>query len=297
MWSPAACVQHSRAGLRYAGNAASVGPLATAAVSGQSYSRGRLAPSPAPRQYQSSGFSLPARRSAVVSSSDPPPSLRLPLLWTASTCGCWRACSMRRGRRSAPYSASPKTKAPGSPGIECGGDQSARDLQFGFECYVFRHRGPPPARLVLFCPGLRKVEPPVDQCMTPAACVRQEPPDLTILDRAGGAGILPCHADRVFTLLEETGLVDHQHAVAQAVCVPVAGAEQRLHPIRLLLRTSPFRQQPAGLPLDPGRHTVEKGAVGLLRPAVAQRPGPGDPSTAPILLRRQQAPRPRCNSH
>jgi hypothetical protein len=109
------------------------------------------------------------------------------------------------------------------------------------------------------------------------AGVAEEDADLTVLDAARGAGILPLHARRLLALLHEAGLVQHQHrvrvaevldhvgpqVVADRLGFPAHPAQEVLHPVRRAVARG-FRQLPAVL-----------APQGRQQPAqVGQRPAP-----------------------
>src|SRR5690606_19459589 len=98
-----------------------------------------------------------------------------------------------------------------------------------------------PAPVLVLGPVLGQVELPVDESMTVAAGIACKYTDLAVLDPSGGPGILTADPDRVLALLQEPGLVDHQHAalvtervgdilaheVSQMISRPRASSEQR----------------------------------------------------------------------
>jgi hypothetical protein len=103
-----------------------------------------------------------------------------------------------------------------------------------------------PAAVGFGKPGLRQIDPPVDQRPPVRGRVRQEHSDLAVLDPACGSAVLALHADRAGALLEESGLVHDQnrvrmaqvlhHQLAQFVAdrvgVPHHVPQQPLHPCR-----------------------------------------------------------------
>src|SRR3954449_9245637 len=122
---------------------------------------------------------------------------------------------MRRSRRSAPYTSSPSTQSHGTPASSARATISraiAGLVRNGTSSGTLaaRRRSASPAQ------GLRQVEPAVDQRVPPAAAVGQEHADLTVLDLAQRAAVLPRHAGRVAALLHEAALVDDQHRVLGA---------------------------------------------------------------------------------
>ena len=118
------------------------------------------------------------------------------------------------------------------------------------------------APVAVLGPGPGQVQLPVDEGPPGRGGVGQEHPDLAVLDPPGGAGVLPGHPDRLGALLQEPGLVDHQHrivvaevlhdvvaqVVADRVGVPVGVVEQPLHRIRGGV-PGLLGQRPAVLPL------------------------------------------------
>jgi hypothetical protein len=65
------------------------------------------------------------------------------------------------------------------------------------------------------------VELAVDEGVAPQPGVGEEHADLTVLDPSRGPRLLPLHAGRPVPLLEEAGLVEHEHGT---------GIAQVLHP-------------------------------------------------------------------
>jgi site-specific DNA recombinase len=94
-------------------------------------------------------------------------------------------------------------------------------------------------------PFLGQVQLPVDQRPPLAAGVGEEDADLAVLDAPGGPRILALHPGRLGALLEEPGLIHHQHparvaqvldhigthVITQRIGVPAGGRQQPLHPI------------------------------------------------------------------
>jgi hypothetical protein len=120
-------------------------------------------------------------------------------------------------------------------------------------------------------PALGQVQLPIDQGMSVAAGIGQEHPDLAVLDPPGRAGVLPLDPSRVGALLEEPGLVHHQHRarvtqvlhdvaaeiIADLVGVPAGVVEQSLHPI-WGRRAGLLGQLPAVLALDTGKQATQE---------------------------------------
>ena len=117
--------------------------------------------------------------------------------------------------------------------------------------------------LPVLSPYLRQIQFPVQQGSSPGASVGQKYPNLTVFNPPRRAAVLPLHSHRLAPLLEEAGLVHHQHPVggaqmldhvvpeviANQVRIPAIGGQQGLHPVgcgipRLL------RQLPPVLALD-----------------------------------------------
>ena len=65
-------------------------------------------------------------------------------------------------------------------------------------------------------PALGQVQLPVDQRVPVAAGIGREHPHLAVLDPPGRPQVLPLHPSRLGALLEEPGLVHHQHRVGVA---------------------------------------------------------------------------------
>ena len=90
--------------------------------------------------------------------------------------------------------------------------RAAMSNSFGFggtdSVLVFTQpdRFPPP--LGVGSPSLGQVEPPVDQRVPLAAAVRQEHPDLAILDPTSRAAVLALHTDALRPFLQEASLVN-----------------------------------------------------------------------------------------
>jgi hypothetical protein len=92
--------------------------------------------------------------------------------------------------------------------------------------------------------------------------IPQEHPQLTVVDLPGGAGVLPLHPRRPAALLDEPGLIHHQHrtvipeplgdvttqVITGRVDVPAIVTEQPLHPLRIGI-PGKLRDRPAVLPL------------------------------------------------
>ena len=134
-------------------------------------------------------------------------------------------------------------------------------LGFGLEGDLVADPGGPAAFAVVG-PGLGQVQVSVNQCDASQRRVGQEHADLGVLDPAGRAGVLTRHPGRVRALLEEPGLVQHQHrsrvaqvfhdvlaqVITHTVSAPAGAVEQPLHPIRGQL-AGLFSQPPAVLAL------------------------------------------------
>jgi hypothetical protein len=130
------------------------------------------------------------------------------------------------------------------------------------------------------------VQLPVDERPPHSAGIGQEHPQLAVVDRASRGRVLALHAHRGRSLLEESGLVDHQHrarvarwlhqvaaqVVTDLVSVPAGVVEQPLHPIRGCARR---RAWPAGSELASVRYVVHPIAIEVhcVEPA-GQHPAP-----------------------
>jgi hypothetical protein len=146
-------------------------------------------------------------------------------------------------------------------------------------------------------PFLGQVQLPVHQRPALVAGVGQEDPDLAVLDPPGRARVLALHPGRLGALLEEPGLIHHQHpgrvaeplhdiaahVVAQRVRVPAGGGQQPLHSVRGRL-PGVLGQLPAILAVDPTQQPTQEPSS----PPADLRPGePGaDPLAQPLELRR-----------
>ena len=146
-------------------------------------------------------------------------------------------------------------------------------------------------------PLLGQVQLPIHQRPPLPAGIGQEDPDLAVLDPPGGAGILALHPGRLVALLEEPGLVHHQHPtriaealhdvvahlITQPLGVPAGGGQQPLHPIWGRL-SGLFGQLPAVLALNVAEQAAHKGSD----PPADLGPGkPGaDPFAQSLELRR-----------
>src|SRR5215218_872561 len=118
---------------------------------------------------------------------------------------------MRRSRASDPYRASASTQAHGAPASSAAAIRS-RAIS-GLVAKVISSGTPAFPLALVLGPGFRQVQLPVDQSLPEAAGIGQKHADLTVFDPPRRAGILPRDPDRVLALLQEPGLVDHQHAV------------------------------------------------------------------------------------
>jgi hypothetical protein len=137
-------------------------------------------------------------------------------------------------------------------------------------------------------PGLRQVERAVDEGVPVPRGVGREDADLAVGDLARRPGVLPRDAAGRLALLQEAGLVEHQHGVrvgqglqrvvarhvAQAVRLPAAPAEDRLLPPRpgvaRRLGAHPSRLAPLG-----AEQAVEERRRGARHPLLReQRPHP-----------------------
>ena len=168
---------------------------------------------------------------------------------------------------------------------------------------LLRHaRFRPPCRIE--GPGLGQVQRPVDQGMPVPAGIGEKHPDLAVLDAACGAGVLAFDAGRLVALLQEAGLVEHQHGIriaevldhigaqviAHRIGIPVHAGEEVLHAIGAGI-AGRFGQVPAVLALERREQALQIGSGASARFDAAE-PGsnPGDrdhpvdrPSSGPRL--------------
>src|SRR3954469_2764607 len=150
---------------------------------------------------------------------------------------------MRRSRESDPYRASASTQAQGAPASSAAAINSQAIC--GLVVKVISSGMPALVRLLSSLAQASGRYTPVDQSLPVAAGIGQEHANLTVLDPPRRARILACDPDRVLALLQEPGLVDHQHAVAiaerrdhvsadaiaQAISIPAAVLQERLHEV------------------------------------------------------------------
>ena len=130
---------------------------------------------------------------------------------------------------------------------------------------------------------------PVDQRVPGRRGVGQIDRDLGVLDPPGGAGVLALHTHRVDSLLEVSGLVNHQdgvrvaevvddvaaEVVADQVGVPDRAGQQVLQRIRCL-RAAVLGDGPAVLPVQIGQQPEHQ------RGGVPAWFVPGEPATDPV---------------
>jgi hypothetical protein len=88
-------------------------------------------------------------------------------------------------------------------------------LRLGVKLHVFGDASHP-AALPVSGPALGQVQLPIDQGMPAGAGVGQEHPDLAVLDPPGRARVLALHPGGLAALLEEPGLIHHQHRLRVA---------------------------------------------------------------------------------
>ena len=165
-------------------------------------------------------------------------------------------------------------------------------------------------------PAPGQVEGAVDQRPAVAAGVAQEHADPAVLDAARRAAVPPLHPGRPAALLEEAGLVQHQHrlrvarvldhvgaqVVPDRVGVPAHAREQVLHAVR---RPVPRRlgRLPAVLALQRRRQPAQvgRGPPPGFRPAGAgrdpRRRGLQRPRPALGRANRRHGQHPSENSH
>ena len=161
-------------------------------------------------------------------------------------------------------------KSARNAGIEGRCDEIAGNLGFGGEVNLFRHLRFGPAVRV-FRPGVRQIEPPVDQRLPEPARISQENADLRVLDAPRRPRILPGYAHRRRAFFHKACFIHDQNAIgiakrfndigadgiAQTLLVPLAATQKRLHPVRAS-QSRLLRHQPAGLALDPRQQAVQK---------------------------------------
>jgi hypothetical protein len=144
-------------------------------------------------------------------------------------------------------------------------------------------------------PGLGQVELAVDHRVPAGTGVDQVDRNLGVLDPACGAGVLALHPDRVHTLLEVSGLVDHEHPVgvaeraddvvaqviAHSVGVLTRAGKQVLHAMWIRI-TGMLGDGPTILP----RQIRQQAEHERPRPAAGLRPRkpPGHPIEQPVRL-------------
>jgi site-specific DNA recombinase len=131
------------------------------------------------------------------------------------------------------------------PGIQGPLQHDPGELGLGLEPDLVGDAGGPTPRLILG-PCLGQVQLPVDERPPLGAGVSKKDAQLAVVDLAGGARVLALDPDRGRALLEEPGLVHHQHrrrvaqvldhiaaqVVPDQIRVPVGGGQQPLHPVR-----------------------------------------------------------------
>jgi hypothetical protein len=141
------------------------------------------------------------------------------------------------------------------------GDHLQGQLRLGRELHLRRDAGRG-APLRVIGPGLRQVDPPVDQRPAARRGAGQEHADLGVLDPPGRAAVLALHARRAGALLQEPGLITNQHPsrvtepgghepaniITDRISIPGRGAQQPLHRLRIPM-TGLLRQPPAVLAL------------------------------------------------
>ena len=111
--------------------------------------------------------------------------------------------------------------------------------------HLLRHAGHPPP-FAIIRPALGQIERPVDQDMTVAAGIAEKDADLAVFDAPGRARVLALHAHRLRALLDEPGLIEHQHGthiaemfnpiraqiIAHLIGIPAHPGKEILNPIR-----------------------------------------------------------------
>jgi hypothetical protein len=140
-------------------------------------------------------------------------------------------------------------------------------------------------------PILRQIQCAVDEGMAVAGDISREHADLAVRDVAGRTRVLTGHAAGRLALLQEAGLVEHQHCrlvrqmfddiiahdVAQRVGIPAPAAENGLLTPRSRI-TRRFRAHPPGL-----------------APLIPQQPVQEQARARPNTVLREQRPHPRLH--
>jgi hypothetical protein len=153
----------------------------------------------------------------------------------------------------------PSERHPGGQGAL---EHRLAQLRLGLEAHVLADPGRSAPGSVVG-PAGRQVQVPVDERDAVWGGVGQEHRDLAVLLLAGRAGVLALHPGRAVTLLDEAGLIHHQHrvrvaqvlddivaqVVADPVGVPPGAVEQPLHAVGDQL-AGLLGQPPAVLALD-----------------------------------------------
>src|SRR5215208_540379 len=144
-----------------------------------------------------------------------------------------------------------------------------------------------------------QVQLPVDERPPLGAGVGQEHPQLAVVDLAGGARVLALDPDRGRALLEEPGLIHHQHrarvaevldhiaaqVVPDQLRIPAGRGQQSLHPVRGAL-PGMLGQLPAVLATHVAYQPTQ------IRQHPPTRLGAGEPTADPGVQRLQPC-RPR----
>lgn len=114
--------------------------------------------------------------------------------------------------------------AGGDARLQCPGEHDGGLSGLGVELHWlgYARRG---AAVRVVGPGLRQVQFPVDQRTTQRACVGQEHTQLTVLYPAGGAGVLALDSHGSIALLDESGFVHDEYAVAVTEMLGYIGPE------------------------------------------------------------------------
>jgi hypothetical protein len=173
-------------------------------------------------------------------------------------------------------------------------DQCCRQRWFGRETPLVGGDSGVGAAIMVVGPAARKVQSPVDQRVPTRGRIRQIHRHLGVLDAARGTAVLALHPDAVHTLLDVTGLIDHQdrtrvaeriddviaQIVADIVGVPAGPCQQVLQPVRSD-RAAMLGDRPAILAIQARDHPGHQ----LAR--MAQRLVPGKTRRDPIQHRRE----------
>jgi hypothetical protein len=110
-----------------------------------------------------------------------------------------------------PYTLSVATQPKGTPAVMAL-DHAERQGRLGGEGGFCRNVGRGHARRIIR-PTFGQVERAIDEGVAVPRHIGCEHPDLAVGDLACRAGVLPPHITGGLALLEEAGLIDHQHGI------------------------------------------------------------------------------------